>query len=331
MSGAVFAALAIGLAIGVLGQRTHFCTMGALADFFLFGSMRRLRGFVLAAALALLAVQGLRLAGLPLAETPPPPAAGWPGAVLGGVLFGFGMVLAGGCWSRNLVRLGTGSLKALLVVAVAALTAAVVQQGLLTDGTSWLGQLVPVPASTTLGTKLGAPIGALMGLAAIAWCLADPAFRASGRDLSVGVTLAMLIIAGWLVAMREPTFPGVNFALAMTAMTRLDSAGLGAAHQLGWALVLGTVGGAFGAAWAARRLRLETFGTRNDMVQHIVGAVLLGAGGALAGGCTIGQGLSGLAAMLPTAPVATAGMAGGARWALHYLETGRLWPVRATS
>ncbi len=331
MTGAVAWALLIGLAVGALGQRTHFCTMGALTDLFLFGSARRLRGFVFAAALALVAVQGLRSAGLPLGETAPSPGGGWLGAAVGGLLFGFGMVLAGGCWSRNLVRLGTGSLKALVVVVIAGVTAATFQGGVLSDITRWLGRLVPASGGTAVPARLGVMLAIAIGLAAFAWCLTDRGFRSSGRDLAVGVTLAVLATCAWLVALREPALPGLNFAVPSADATSLLIGGANPAYHVGAALVFGTLTGAFVAAWTGHALRLETFTAREDMVRHIVGAVLLGAGGALAAGCTVGHGVSGLAAMLPTSPLAVAGMVGGARWALRYLETGRLWPARATS
>lgn len=331
MTGPVAWALLIGLAFGALGQRTHFCTMGALTDLFLFGSARRLKGFVLAAALAMMAVQALRAAGVPLGDSAPPPAGGWLGAASGGVLFGFGMVLAGGCWSRNLVRLGTGSLKALVVLAIGAVTAAAFQAGVLSDLTRWLGRLVPASGGTAVSAGLGIMIALPIGLGALAWCLADRSFRSSGRDLAVGVTLAVLAICAWLVALREPALPGLNLAVAVADATGLLTAGPEPAHHVGTALVLGTVAGAFVFAWLGRGLRLETFTARDDMVRHVVGAVLLGAGGALAAGCTIGHGIGGLAALLPTSPLAVAGMVGGARWALSYLETGRLWPAPATS
>lgn len=330
MTGPVAWALLIGLAVGALGQRTHFCTMGALTDLFLFGGVRRLKGFVLGAALAMIAVQALRAAGLPLGDSAPPPAGGWLGAAIGGVLFGFGMVLAGGCWSRNLVRLGTGSLKALVVVAIAAVTAAAFQVGVLSGITRWLGRLAPVSGGTVVPAGLGVMISLPIGLAALAWCLTDRGFRSGSRELTVGVTLAVLATCAWLVALREPALPGLNFAVAVADATGLFIAGEEPARDVGMALVLGTVAGAFVLACLGRSLRLETFTARGDMVRHVVGAVLLGAGGALAAGCTIGHGIGGIAALLPTGPLALAGMVAGARWALRYLETGYLWPARAT-
>jgi uncharacterized membrane protein YedE/YeeE len=330
MTGPVALALLIGFAVGALGQRTHFCTMGALTDLFLFGSARRLKGFVLAAALAMIAVQVLRAAGVPLGDSAPPPAGGWLGAAIGGGLFGFGMVLAGGCWSRNLVRLGTGSLKALVVVLLGAVTAAAFQVGVLSDITRLLGLLLPASDGPAVTAGLGVLIAIPIGLGALAWCLTDRGFRTVGRDLAVGVTLAVLATCGWLVALHEPALPGLNFAVTVADATGLLIAGQEPASQVGTALVIGTVAGAFVFAWLGRGLRLETFTARDDMVRHVVGAVLLGAGGALAAGCTIGHGIGGLAALLPTAPLALAGMVGGARWALRYLETGHLWPARTT-
>ncbi|MGI9505890.1 MAG: YeeE/YedE thiosulfate transporter family protein, partial [Geminicoccaceae bacterium] len=127
------AAFISGLVFGAVVQRTHFCTMGAIADLVLFGDGRRMRAWLLAIAVALVGSQLLAVAGIV-------DLAGsfyrssnilWLGALVGGLLFGFGMTLTGGCTSRNIVRLGAGNLKSLVVLLVMAVTAYMTMNGLL--------------------------------------------------------------------------------------------------------------------------------------------------------------------------------------------------------
>ena len=113
--------LLIGVLFGALVERTRFCAMGALSDLTSFGDARRLRAWLLASAVALIGAQllygwGVVDLGLSMYHAP---RLNWLGNILGGVLFGIGMVFAGGCASRNLVRLGGGDLRAAVVLVTA--------------------------------------------------------------------------------------------------------------------------------------------------------------------------------------------------------------------
>ena len=107
------AAFAAGLVFGAVVQRTHFCTMGAIADLVLFGDGRRMRAWLLAIAVGLLGSQLLDSTGIVDLGSSFYRASDilWAGALLGGLMFGFGMTQTGGCTSRNVVRLGAGNLK----------------------------------------------------------------------------------------------------------------------------------------------------------------------------------------------------------------------------
>lgn len=326
MSLSLLAAFLIGCAFGGLAQRTHFCTMGAISDVVLFGSRRRLRGVLLAIAVAAPLVQALRLLGLP--ATPLAPA-GWIGAGIGGLMFGFGMVLAGGCWSRNLVRLGSGSLKALVVVLVGGLSAAMLWNGTLAPVAAGIAAVLPWAVATPVGPLAGFVAALLLGAALAAYCFADPAFRALGREQMVGLGLGLLVALAWLVSASAPGIAGLTLAIpAADTVAELVGGGTGL-MTAGPALVAGTVLGSFCAAVTTRELRIETFAARDDMIRHLIGGALLGSGGALAAGCTIGHGISGIAALLPASLLAASAMTAGAVWALRFLETGRLLPVAA--
>src|SRR5215510_9133176 len=125
--------LMIGFVFGAVVFATNYCAMGSLSDIHNFADYRRFRAWLLAAATALLGAQLLELAGLVALEKSMylAPTLNWAGHAVGGVVFGIGMVFAGGCPSRNLARAGAGDLRSLITLMVLGLTAYVAIGGLL--------------------------------------------------------------------------------------------------------------------------------------------------------------------------------------------------------
>jgi uncharacterized membrane protein YedE/YeeE len=342
------AGLLIGGLFGAVAQRSHFCTMGAVSDLVLFGSRRRLRVWALTITAALVGTQALALAGLaPLGTSPHlAPRLFWLGAILGGLLFGFGMVLAGGCASRALVRLGGGSLKALVVLLVTGVSAFMVASGplaWLTDGLAAIGS-VPLALPTggldaALASFFGmAPatatvLAAALVLAPLFALVADRRFLAGRAEIATGLALGALVALGWLATatLVDPFGPPA----ATTSLTFVGPTGrsilwlmvgAGEVPGFGVATILGTVLGAALASAASGGPRLETFASRDDMLRHLAGGALMGVGGALAGGCSIGQGVTGVSALSIQALLALAAILLGGAWGVKYLETGRLLP-----
>jgi uncharacterized membrane protein YedE/YeeE len=329
------AGLLIGLAFGATVQRTHFCIMGALSDAFLFGSFTRLRSWLLAIALAVLGTQvaialGLVQAGRPMSFIPAD--VGLLPFALGGLALGFGMVLAGGCPSRQLALLGAGSGRALLVLLVFALCATLLFAGPLVPPVWGLLAHVawnPWPPGTS-GGLVDVALGGIVGVALLVFCLGDARFRGSRPELVAGIVLGLLVVLGWLLT--APPRPvgavppaSLNFAVpvfdaVVAAMARRAPSGFLVA------LVLGVPGGALLASLLARRFRLQAFAGRDDVVRAIAGGALMGIGASLGMGDAVGHGLSGLAALFPGSLIAVLAMAAGVRWALRYLETGRILP-----
>ena len=318
--------LLIGAGLGVLGGRTHYCFMGAISDAVLFNSARRLRAWGLALAIALVGVQALALAGLPL-DTSPYRAmpAFWLGAPLGGVAFGIGMVLAGGCAFRTVVRAGAGSLRALAVVLVIALTA-------------WAGgaldlspPLASPPPSSSLTAAGGAespwryPLAALVLAAGLAWYWwREPRAHARAEAGWIGAAFGLAVTACFAAAWALDGRPdGLALAVQSGGLvgTVLGNAGSGGTG-LGQGLVLGTLLGAFADASLRRTLRVDRFVDGKDALRHLAGGALMGFGAAAAAGCTLGQGLSGLATLAFGAVLATAGIALGAVVTLRYMLYG---------
>jgi hypothetical protein len=253
------------------------------------------------------------------------------------------MVLAGGCASRNLVRLGAGSLKALVVLLVMGLAAFATMGGLLVwpaEALRGIGSLALAPEGRSLGgllalTGVASPavldlaLGLAMALALMLFALTDPRFRASRPDLALGFGLGTLVALGFLLTgfvLADPFEPvavtSLTFVAPVARTLLWAMTGHGLWPGMGAALVLGTVLGAALSAGLGGRARIETFADRDDMLRHVQGGALMGFGGILALGCTIGQGMTGVATLAVGSFVALLAIVAGALLALRRLERG---------
>src|SRR5688572_13130804 len=128
----LWASFALAVAFGAIAQRTHFCTMGAVSDIVNMGDWSRMRMWVLAIGIAMIGTAVLAWAGWidPARTIYTASRLNWLSALVGGALFGFGMVLASGCGSKTLVRIGAGNLKSLVVFVFLGLSAYMTLRGL---------------------------------------------------------------------------------------------------------------------------------------------------------------------------------------------------------
>ena len=333
----VLSGLVIGALFGAVVQRTNFCSMGAISDAVALGDTKRLRAWLLAIAVAIAGTNALLLTGLVAIDKSfyLAPRVAWIAMLLGGLLFGFGMVLAGGCASRTVVRVGTGSLKSLIVFVVMGLVGYMTARGLfyyVRTTVELAGsdlaraglptQGLPSVASAVFGLGAEAAILVVAGLAAAAialWCFKDRGFRRSTRDIVAGLALGALVTAGWwatgwLAADEFEPVPPVSLTLIGPAGDTLQylMTFTGAKISFGVAVVFGILAGSFGAAVASGTFRIEMFADRDDMLRHMGGAALMGFGGVMAAGCTVGQGITGVATLGIGSLLAFAGIAGGA-------------------
>ena len=345
---------ALSAVFGAIVQRTRFCTMGALADVMTTGNTQRLRQWVLAAGVAVLGF-GLLSAGgwIRAADSVyAGPRWMWLSSLVGGGMFGVGMVLASGCGAKTLVRMGTGNLKGLVVFVVMALAAYATLRGVtavLRDATvdrvfvqfeqpAILGHLLASASGWPQARGLG--VAALLaGLPLVAWALAGKGFAAAWENLLAGLGIGSVIVAMWWVTgvvgfvaehpeTLEPTYlasrTGRMEALTFTAPLAYAIDWLmffsdrGQRLSLAVTSVAGVVCGAALMALARREFRWEGFKTTEDLANHLIGGVLMGVGGVTALGCTIGQGLSGLSNLSLTSFTAVAGIVLGALAALKY-------------
>jgi len=346
---AAIAGLILGAIFGATVHRTNFCVMGAVSDSVLLGDRRRLRAWLLAIAVAVAGAEALHLAGLIdlHGSIYLGPRLGWAGGVLGGLAFGAGMVLAGGCASRNLARIGGGSLKALMVVLVLGVVAGMTLRGLLAHPRLWLegatalsvaetGHGVPELLARVTGLDLPwRGLGAVLAVVSLlAVALLDRRFRATPAAWAGGLAVGAVVVGGWAATgilaadefepmpLASLTFVAPTADAVLYAMTAT-----GTALAFGAASVFGTVLGAFLAAMAGRSFRLETFRDPGDMVAHVAGAALMGAGGVIALGCTVGQGVTGLSTLALGSLVAVGAIVAGAVLALRVLARGGDRPI----
>jgi len=358
----LWAAFGLSLLFGAIAQRTHFCTMGAVADIVNIGDWSRMRMWALAIGVAMLGFNAMVAAGwIDAGKTIyAAPRLTWLSAVVGGAIFGFGMVLASGCGSKTLVRIGGGSLKSVVVFVVLGLAAFATLKGITgvarvatVDRVALelaVGQDLPTLAAHWFGVgkaQAALLLGAVLGGGLIAWVLA----RAEGRSADVllgGIGIGGVIAAMWWVSGRlgyvaeDPNT--LQEAFVATNSQRMESLSFVApiAYTLDWLLffsdksklltigIVSTVGVVLGSAlWAlaSRSFRWEGFAHAEDTGNHLVGATLMGVGGVTALGCTVGQGLSGVSTLALGSFIALASIIGGAALALRY----QVWRIERTA
>ncbi|HMO45746.1 MAG TPA: YeeE/YedE family protein [Rubrivivax sp.] len=349
----LWAAFALAVAFGAIAQRTHFCTMGAVADIVNLGDWTRMRMWVLAIGVAMIGFNAMVALGWVQAGSSiyAAPKLLWLSHLVGGLLFGFGMVLASGCSSRTLVRAGGGNLKSLVVLCVLAVAAYASMRGLLGV---WRAATVDavvlqLPAGQDLPSLLahasGAPrtalalgLGGGLGLALLGWVVARPEGRRAGVLLG-GIGIGAVIVGVWWVSGRlgfvaehpatlEPAFLATNSRrmeslsfvapVAYTMDWLILFSDTSRVLTLGIVAVLGVMLGSAAAALASGSFRWEGFGGAEDTANHLVGAVLMGTGGITALGCTIGQGLSGVSTLALGSFIALAAILAGGVLGVRY-------------
>jgi uncharacterized protein len=305
------AAFAIGIAFGGLARWSGFCMRGAVEDALTTANAPRLRGFLVAMVVALIVVQALVWTGqLDLSKALVlPTTLFWGGAVLGGAMFGVGMTLTGGCGTRLLVLSAGGNLRSAVSFLVFALVAYATIRGVLAPARSSLSAVTTAALPRqTLPLAVGAVL-VVAGLAFVAWRRFPP------RHLIAGVLIGLLVPAGYLATgvLGADEFEPV--AVESVNVTRGGGDALvylltftGAKINFGIAFVAGIFVGAFAVVAVKRDFRLVGFEQPSDMLRYAGGAALMGAGGVLALGCTVGNGLTGVASLAPTSFIAVPAM-----------------------
>lgn len=329
-----------GLLLGLAARLGRFCTMGAIEDLLYGGSDTRMRMWVLAIGVAIFGTFGLSALGVMATETSYYLSIRWMpvASILGGLVFGYGMALAGNCGYGSIARLGGGDMRAFVIVLVMGVSAYVVLSGPLAPLRIWLFPQQDVVHDMPPGIAhllsswsgisvniLGMGIGALICLGA----LSSRRFITEGRGIFWAVVVGLAITSGWAgsywvattgfadipVVSHSFSAPvGESLLFFMTASARAPSFAVGS--------VAGVIGGAFIGSLIKGHFRWEACEDPRELRRQITGAALMGAGAVVALGCTIGQGLSAFSVLAFSAPVTFLAIFAGAAFGLRQLIEG---------
>jgi len=324
----ILAGLAIGLIYGAVGLLSGFCLMSSMRGWLTEGDGRLVRTYALAIAIAIAASQFLAGRGMVdlgktiyLQQTFSVPV-----LFLGGLLFGYGMVLSNGCGSRALVLLGRGNLRSFVVVIVLAIAAQMTLKGLIAPARIALVQ----SSQTTVGANslpsllatfgLAEPLSRALAAAVIVgalvlFALANPGFRRSPGQIAAGLIVGLLVAAGWFVTghlgaddFNPVAVTSLTFIAPIADALQYAMLSTGLTLNFGIATVAGVFAGSLATALATGRFKLEGYSSPRHMLRSGSGAALMGIGGVMAFGCSIGQGLTGVSTLALGSFVALAGI-----------------------
>jgi uncharacterized membrane protein YedE/YeeE len=353
----VWGGFALAFLFGAIANKANFCTMGAVSDVVNMGHWGRMRMWLLAIAVAIVGANALAQVGLAdigksvYQRT----TLNWLSLLVGGAVFGVGMSLAGGCANKNLIRVGGGSVRSLVVLTFLAISGYMTLKGLFGQWRAawldpvaidlarfgWKDQSLP----TLLASAGIAPSSARMlaagalGVLLLAFVFADRRFRANPTQWLAGLAIGALVVGGWYVSghlgfgenpdtletgyfgTNTRTIESLSFVAPLSYSLELLMLWTDKSLHVsfGVATAIGVVLGSAAWALATRSFRWEGFASLADLRNQLVGAVLMGFGGVTAMGCTVGQGLSGVSTLAIGSFIALASIIGGAAATLKYI------------
>ena len=259
----------------------------------------------------------------------------WPRYVIGGLMFGVGMTYASGCGNKVLIRVGGGNLKSLVVLIVAGAMAYIMtrtdfygvvfhswmnpisldlaQIGILDQS---LPSIISSVFSVTNGVYINLMVGLIVSIVMIILIFKSGKFIQNFDNVFSGITVGLIIVLAWLLTggstgeewieandFLDNPAPGVgvqSFTFINPMGETLIYAGNAADSfylTFGVAALLSVILGSFVYSISSKNFRIEWFLSKQDFFRHIVGAILIGIGGVLALGCTIGQGVTGISTL----------------------------------
>ena len=312
------AGLLVGLLFGAAALQSQFCLRAAAVEVAEGRPGPRLAIWLVAFFAALVTVQAAIWSGaLATDEARQLAATGsLSGAVIGGLMFGAGMILARGCVSRLLVLSATGNLRAIVTGLVVTIVAQAALSGVLSPARESLALIWTVPggAGRNVVSVLGFDITVLVSLAALAF-LAAILFgrhqRVPASELAAAALVGVAVFAGWfathaiaqvsfeVIPVQSVTFTGPSTDTLMALVTSVD-----VRPSFGLGLVPGVFVGALVVALIKGQARIQRFEADTPMERYLLGGALMGFGSMLAGGCAVGAGMAGGSIMALTAWVA---------------------------
>jgi hypothetical protein len=329
-----------GVLLGLAARLGRFCTMGAIEDLLYGGSDIRMRMWALAIGTSVMSSFGLSALGLlDLDETFYLSIRWMPlASVLGGLMFGYGMALAGNCGFGSIARLGGGDMRAFVIVLVMGVSAYAVLSGPFAALRVWAFPQADVVNDMPPGIAHGlsritglplAPLGVTLGAFITLAALASRPLLAKPSAIFWSIIVGVAITSGWVgsywiathgfsdmpVVSHSFSAPvGETLLYTMTASARAPSFAIGS--------VVGVALGAFVGSLIKGHFRWEACEDPRELRRQIIGAALMGAGAVIAMGCTVGQGLSAFSVLAFSAPLTFAAIFAGAALGLRQLIEG---------
>jgi uncharacterized protein len=328
---AVLSGLVIGLLYGSIGLLSGFCMMSSLRGWWAEGDGRLARTFALAMGVAIAASQLLAARGsVDLGRSIYlQPSFSAPVMFFGGLMFGYGMVLSNGCGSRALVLLGKGNLRSFVVIIVLGIFAEMTLKGLIAPAriaavqvTQFTAKIISLPAllsSFGLNEVYGRMFAtSLVSSALIIFAFSHAPFRRSIGQMAAGIAVGLLIAAGWYATghlgaddFNPVPVTSLTFIAPIADSLQYVMLSTGSTLNFGIATVGGVFAGSLVTALLTGRFELEGYRTPQHMLRSAGGGALMGIGGVMAFGCSIGQGLTGISTLALASFIAVAGILAG--------------------
>lgn len=328
-----------GIFLGLAARIGRFCTLGAIEDLFYGENTLRLRMWGIAIGVSIIGTFALSASGmLNLSQTLYLSRQWNPfESIFGGLIFGYGMALAGNCGYGALARVGGGDLRSLLIILVMGISAYMTLGGPFSSLRLWLFGNTQVVADAPSIAHLAAPFtglsvnfaGMVIGGAIIVITLTHRQLRQSPSYLIWGTVAGLAVVSGWAgtawvaqngfdaIPVVSHTFSaplGETILYLMTSSGNTISFGTGS--------VAGVVIGALIGSLYKGHFRWEACDDPRELRRQILGAALMGIGAVVAVGCSIGQGLSAFSVLSPSAPLTLASILAGAAIGLRQLIWG---------
>lgn len=328
-----------GIVLGLAARLGRFCTLGAIEDTLYGNNPLRLQMWGIAIAVAIIGTFSLSALGaLDLSDTLYLAHSWNPLAhIIGGLMFGYGMALAGNCGFGALARLGGGDMRSFVIVLVMGLSAYIALGGPLSalrlqlfetsvwaEETASLAQLI----ATGLGVS-GNSVGIVIGLLLLSALLLSTNLRAAPKMLIWGTAVGLAVTSGWAgtawvarhgfdaTSVVSHTFSapiGETMLYVMTSSGNAVSFGTGS--------VAGVLLGALLGSLIKGHFRWEACEDPRELRRQILGAAIMGPGAVIAVGCSIGQGMSAFSVLAISAPLTGIAIFAGAALGLRQLIVG---------
>lgn len=330
-----------GAALGLAARLGRFCTLGAIEDALYGGDLRRVRMWSLAIAVAIIGVFACEALGALDTRSSVYARSVWNplASIFGGLVFGYGMAIAGNCGFGALAQAAGGEMRSFLILTAMGVAAYMALLGPLAP--LRLAAFPPEPAAAGAAAGLAHDVGGMIGLAPIAiafvvaaalvvFAFASAAFGSSARHVFWSVVVGLAIASGWagtayLAATNFGATPveSHNFTAPVgeTLIYLMTSGGGGVGFSVG--SVFGVILGAVLGSLLQGSFRWEACDDSRELRRQIFGAALMGVGGVVALGCSIGQGLTAFSMLAWSAPVTLAAIVVGAVIGLRQLIEGR--------